>query len=115
MKLMLPLVSLISLTAIGPVAADTPFLGDYNAELREGKHVNVDLMVQRLSEFGANTYMWLIWHSPNDWDGLHDFAPPRPSSTAGPRLRPSSRRRSWQGRSSFSSSSCPERRCLRHQ
>ncbi len=55
--------------------AQTPFIGDYDAELRDGEHVDCELMVQRLQELGANTYMWLIWHSPNDWEDLHHFLP----------------------------------------
>ena len=55
--------------------AQPPFIGDYDAELRDGEHVDCELMVQRLQELGANTYMWLIWHSPNDWEDLHEFLP----------------------------------------
>ena len=58
-----------------PCRAQTPFIGDYDAELRDGDHVDCELMVQRLQELGANTYMWLIWHSPNDWEDLHEFLP----------------------------------------
>ncbi len=39
------------------VAAEVPFLGDYDAELRVagGEHVDAELMVQRLTVRGANT------------------------------------------------------------
>ncbi len=57
------------------VAADSVVLGDYDAELRSGEHVDVQQMVQRLTELHANTYMWLLWHSPNDWEDLHAFLP----------------------------------------
>ncbi len=57
------------------VGADRPVLGDYDAELRRGEHVDVQRMVRRLTELGANTYMWLIWHSRHDWDDLHEFLP----------------------------------------
>lgn len=57
------------------VAAKPVVLGDYDAELRSGEHVDVQQMVQRLTELHANTYMWLLWHSPNDWEDLHAFLP----------------------------------------
>ena len=28
-----------------------------------------------MSELGANTYMWLVWHSANDWEDLKVFLP----------------------------------------
>lgn len=65
----------VALSAAAALAERAAVLGDYDAELRVGKHVDVELMAQRLAELGANTYMWLIWHSPNDWDDLHDFLP----------------------------------------
>jgi hypothetical protein len=51
-------------------------IADYNAELRrpDGR-VDVDLMVARLKELGVNTYFWLIWHAPTDWDDLQIFLP----------------------------------------
>lgn len=52
-----------------------PVLGDYDAEPRIGNHVDTDRLVRRLGDLGANTYMWLIWHSPNDWDDLKVFLP----------------------------------------
>ncbi len=64
----------LTLIAAG-CCAQTPFVGDYDAELRDGEHVDCELMVERLQELGANTYMWLIWHSPNDWEDLHEFLP----------------------------------------
>ncbi len=69
-------VAAILLGAAVSSAADGPFIGDYDAELRKSdRHVDCELMVQRLQELGANTYMWLMWHSPDDWDDLHDFLP----------------------------------------
>lgn len=53
----------------------TAYVGDYDAEPRDGGHVDCALLVRRLQELGANTYMWLIWHSPNDWEDLHEFLP----------------------------------------
>ncbi len=41
-------------------------LGDYDAEPRAGGHVDSDLLVRRLGDLGANTYMWLVLHSAND-------------------------------------------------
>ncbi|MCX7885928.1 MAG: hypothetical protein N3B01_01545 [Verrucomicrobiae bacterium] len=40
------------------------------------KRVNVDLLISELLELNANTYHWLIWHSPTDWDDLKRFLPP---------------------------------------
>jgi hypothetical protein len=59
-------------------AADLPkvILGDYDAELRgDDGRVDIPLMVQRLQDMGANTYMWLIWHKPTDWEDLQRFLP----------------------------------------
>ena len=59
-------------------AGDEPLLGDYDAELRRAEdrsHVDCELMVRRLKELHANTYMWLMWHSANDWEDLHEFLP----------------------------------------
>jgi hypothetical protein len=59
-------------------AGDEPLLGDYDAELRMAAdrfHVDCELMVRRLEELHANTYMWLMWHSANDWEDLHEFLP----------------------------------------
>lgn len=78
MKLKLAIVGALILVGSASAAAQTPYIGDYDAELRlpsNRKHVDCELMVQRLQELGANTYMWLMWHSPNDWDDLHDFLP----------------------------------------
>ena len=53
----------------------TPLIGDYDAELRHGDHVDNVRMVQRLTELGVDTYLWLIWHSANDWEDLQAFLP----------------------------------------
>lgn len=71
MALVVALIALLAMVA----EAQPPYIGDYDAELRQGDHVDCALMVQRLQELGANTYMWLIWHSPNDWEDLHEFLP----------------------------------------
>lgn len=46
-------------------------IGDYNLELRDvyGR-VDSPTLIQRLKSLGVNTYAYLIWHSPNDWDDL---------------------------------------------
>lgn len=72
MGLMLALLAVVTTTHS---QAQPPYIGDYDAELRDGDHVNCELMVRRLQELGANTYMWLIWHSPNDWEDLQEFLP----------------------------------------
>ncbi len=50
-------------------------LGDYDAEPRTGGHVDTERLGRRLSDLGANTYMWLIWHNTNDWEDLKVFLP----------------------------------------
>lgn len=62
----------LALTLAAPVPV---VLGDYDAELRQGDHVDGPLMLQRLKDLGADTYMWLMWHSANDWDDLKAFLP----------------------------------------
>ena len=51
-------------------------LADYNSELRrpDGR-VDIDAMTARLKDLGVNTYFWLIWHAPTDWDDLKLFLP----------------------------------------
>ena len=57
-------------------APRTPLLGDYNRHLRgsDGRVDNRE-MIRRLTDLGANTFMWLIWHRPTDWDDLQEFLP----------------------------------------
>jgi hypothetical protein len=66
------------LVSLAVHATDLPpvVLGDYDAELRgaDGR-VDIPLMVQRLQDMGANTYMWLIWHKATDWEDLQLFLP----------------------------------------
>ena len=51
-------------------------LGDYDAEPRlADKHVDADFLLARLKELGANTYLWLVWHQPTDWEDLQRFLP----------------------------------------
>jgi hypothetical protein len=69
-------VCLCLLAAAGAVhAASRPIVGDYDLELRQGDHVDNAAMIQRLTELGVNTYFWLVWHSPNDWQDLQSFLP----------------------------------------
>lgn len=75
MKARTVLVLMFSGVMAMPGRAQPPYIGDYDAELRTDGHVDNELMVERLRELGANTYMWLIWHSPNDWADLHEFLP----------------------------------------
>ena len=64
-----------------------PLLGDYAFALyytQEGyltiypdndSHVATDSLIKRLVQLNANTYMWLIGPSKNDWNDLKDFLP----------------------------------------
>ncbi|MCX5660488.1 MAG: hypothetical protein NTW19_12305 [Planctomycetota bacterium] len=65
--------------ATKPAAAVSPIrniLADYDDELRgPDKRVDADAMAARLKELGVNTYFWLIWHAPTDWDDLKLFLP----------------------------------------
>ena len=77
---------IMSLTALALVAgapAQTPkrdavhgILGDYNAEPRlANKHVDIEFLLARLKELRVNTYLWLVWHQPTDWEDLQRFLP----------------------------------------
>lgn len=52
-------------------------IGDYNAELRDASgRVDSVTLIKRLRSLGVNTYAYLIWHSPNDWEDLcYSFMP----------------------------------------
>ncbi len=79
-KLILTLTALV-LTA--GALAQTPkrdavhgILGDYNAEPRlADKRVDIDFLLARLKELRVNTYLWLVWHQPTDWEDLQRFLP----------------------------------------
>ncbi|MCE5239087.1 hypothetical protein LLH23_11395 [bacterium] len=72
------IVAVAVLVSLNAYATELPkmVLGDYDAELRgaDGR-VDIPLMIQRLQDMGANTYMWLIWHKPTDWEDLQAFLP----------------------------------------
>jgi hypothetical protein len=73
----------LAVTLLARVAAGQPqapilkgLLADYNSELRlPDRRVDIDGMTARLKDLGVNTYMWLIWHAPTDWDDLKLFLP----------------------------------------
>lgn len=58
-------------------------IADYAGEIREkaarsdgNLHVDTPTMIARLTELKINTYFFLIWHSPSDWDDFrNEFAP----------------------------------------
>jgi len=68
--------------AVRPVAAAAaadgvrrPIVGDFDAELRKPNgHVDVAANIDALKALHANTYFYLIWHKPTDWDDLPAFA-----------------------------------------
>lgn len=64
-----------SVIASNAVAAGKIILGDYDKEPRIGDHVNVKFLAKRLEQLHANTYMFLIGHSKNDWSDFIDFLP----------------------------------------
>jgi hypothetical protein len=50
-------------------------LGDYDAEPRTAKfRVDIPRLLKAIDAAHMNTYDFLIWHAPTDWDDLHDFA-----------------------------------------
>lgn len=69
---------IVLLAAVGAATAmpESPVIGDYNSELRvaDGQHVDCPRLLKRLTELGANTYMWLVWHNANDTDDLQGLS-----------------------------------------
>lgn len=50
-------------------------LGDFAGEIRQPDgHINIQANLAALKALSANTYFYLIWHSPSDWDDLPAFA-----------------------------------------
>lgn len=50
-------------------------IGDFAAEIRrDDGHIDIAANIAALKAISANTYFYLIWHSPNDWDDLPAFA-----------------------------------------
>ena len=51
-------------------------LATYNAPPRnpDGR-VDLTRLLGELAELGANTYNWLVWHQPTDWEDLQRFLP----------------------------------------
>lgn len=60
-----------------------PVIADYAGAIREPKpradgirHVDTPALLAKLKELGVNTYVYLIWQSPSDWDDLRlEFLP----------------------------------------
>ena len=54
----------------------TGTLGDYDSEPRtpEGR-VDIPRLIRQITLAHMDTYDWLIWHAPTDWDDLHAFLP----------------------------------------
>src|SRR3954470_23136366 len=56
-------------------AVRKPVLGDFAAEIRRPDgHIDTPAMIEALKAMSANTYFYLIWHAPTDWDDLPEFA-----------------------------------------
>lgn len=61
----------------------SPIIGDYGGEIREKhprkdgiKHIDTPKLIEKLIDLKVNTYFFLIWHSPTDWDDLRkEFLP----------------------------------------
>ncbi len=50
--------------------------GTYDGEPRAGDgRVDIPRLLDELADLRVNTYNWLIWHGPNDWDDLQRFLP----------------------------------------
>ncbi|HOB74759.1 MAG TPA: hypothetical protein PKG54_09550 [Phycisphaerae bacterium] len=51
-------------------------LGTYAGEPRSAdKRVDPHRLITELKDLKANTYNWLIWHQPTDWEDLQKFLP----------------------------------------
>jgi len=51
-------------------------LATYNAPPRSADgRVDGERLLAELTELSANTYNWLVWHQPTDWDDLQRFLP----------------------------------------
>ncbi len=51
-------------------------LGDYDSEPRTpAKRVDIPALIAHLKAISANTYDFLIWHQPTDWEDLQAFLP----------------------------------------
>lgn len=58
------------------VAAVRGCMGTYSAPPRQPDgHVDENALLAQLKDLGANTYAWLIWTAPTDWDDLQAFLP----------------------------------------
>jgi hypothetical protein len=67
---------ILNAPAAQPATVSQSLLADYNHELRlPDGHTDNEAMATRLKELGINTYFWLIWHAPTDWDDLQRFLP----------------------------------------
>jgi hypothetical protein len=65
----------LSATAATPPARNKPVLGDFAAEIRRPDgHIDTPAMIEALKAMSANTYFYLVWHTPTDWDDLPEFA-----------------------------------------
>ncbi len=74
--LMLSMVVLPSLLAAPPPSPAVGLVADYDNELRgPDGHVDVPLLVSQLKALGVNSYFFLVWHAPTDWDDLQAFLP----------------------------------------
>jgi hypothetical protein len=50
--------------------------GTYNGEPRtKDGRVDIDRLLSELTDLKVNTYNWLVWHAPTDWDDLQKFLP----------------------------------------
>ncbi|HVT28924.1 MAG TPA: hypothetical protein VHE81_12995 [Lacipirellulaceae bacterium] len=50
--------------------------GTYDGEPRlPNGHIDAQRLVAELTDLGANTYNFLIWHAKTDWNDLHEFLP----------------------------------------
>jgi hypothetical protein len=52
-----------------------PIVGDFDAEIRRADgHIDIPANIAALKSLSANTYFYLIWHKPHDWEDLPAFA-----------------------------------------
>ena len=67
--------SLFICGSFSPAAVAQPMLGDMDNEIRDANgRFDVQANADALTQLGANTYFYLVWHDKNDWTELPAFA-----------------------------------------
>jgi hypothetical protein len=74
-RFLIALIPLLAAALPCSAVARKPILADFAGEIRRPDgHIDIDANLAALKSMSANTYFYLIWHSPFDWDDLPAFA-----------------------------------------